>query len=75
MREQHGSGRARNAWNAVMLRHPEALVLQSLSVPGKIERMAKSLRCVAAFDDWSEIENRKRNQYRVNRPSGVFRRP
>ncbi len=56
----HDRGRgAGNAGKIVMFRYPIAMITPTLGVLGKVERVAKSKRGVAAFDNWREIEQRK----------------
>src|SRR3954451_2660630 len=64
VRDEHGRGRARDAWNVVMLGHPEPAITQPFGVPSEVEAIAKRSRGVAAFDDGGEIEDQKRNHER-----------
>jgi hypothetical protein len=59
--DHHRRRRTRDAWHVVMLGEPEAVVAQLLGVACQLERIAKGARCVAAGDDWREIENRERD--------------
>ena len=59
MSDYDGGRSAGNAGKIVMFRQPVAVVAPFLSVPREIERVAKSERCVAAFDDRREIEQGK----------------
>lgn len=57
MGDDHGCGGAGNARHVVVLGQPVALVAQPLGMAGKIERVGQRLRCIAAFDDWRQVEN------------------
>ena len=41
MSQRHGGRRAGDAWQIVMLRHPEAAISQPLGMPRQIERIAQ----------------------------------
>ena len=56
--DDRGRG-AGDAGHAVMLGQPEALVAELLGVARQIQRVAKGLGGVAAFEDWREVKDRQ----------------